>query len=216
MYTSRITPTAGTRFPVPGQVLQPAVHVRVEDLSERLALETALSGAGFRVQSAAAGGFSTPPAGAACLVVDGTMLPMLTPGERAMPTICLVTEGDVATTVQAMRAGAIDVLVRPAAARQLVEAVRNALDVSAASLHQAVEQRRLEKRYADLSQRERQVMGLVAVGLMNKQIAYELRISEITVKAHRGRMMRKMDARSLAGLVQMANRLGLTSPGGRA
>ena len=115
-----------------------------------------------------------------------------------------------------MKAGAIDVLARPTRADLLVDAVRSALDVSSASLHQAVEQRRLQERYADLSQRERQVMGLVAAGLMNKQVAYELGISEITVKAHRGRMMRKMDARSLAGLVQMANRLGPTAPGGRA
>jgi FixJ family two-component response regulator len=115
-----------------------------------------------------------------------------------------------------MKAGAIDVLARPVGVHPLVDAVRNALDVSAASLREAVEQRQLEERYADLSRREREVMALVATGLMNKQVAYELGISEITVKAHRGRMVRKMDARSLAGLVQMANRLGLTAPGGQA
>ena len=220
MYTSRTTPTNGIHFPGTGQPAQPVVHILTDDGYERAALDVTLSSAGFRVQPLAATRlFPAPPdvLEPICLVMDGKMLPPFVPCEqRVMPIICLATEGDVATTVRAMKAGAIDVLARPVEARLLVDAVRSALDVSAAWLRQVAERRRIHEQYADLSQRERQVMGLVATGLMNKQVAYELRISEITVKAHRGRMMRKMDARSLAGLVQMANRLGLTAPGGRA
>lgn len=208
MHTSHSTPT------------QPVVHIHSDDCSERAALEAALSGAGFRAQPLAPAGAALTPAAIVeptCLVLDGRMLSPFVPAEQGvMPIICLAADGDVATTVRAMKAGAIDVLTRPVGAGMLVDAVRNALDVSAASLRQATEQRRLEERYTDLSRRERQVMGLVASGLMNKQIAYELRISETTVKAHRGRMMRKMDARSLARLVQMADRLRLTAPSGQA
>ena len=220
MYTSHSTPTNGIHFPGTGQPTQPVVHILTDDCSERETLKDAISSAGFLAQPLASTRmFPIPPAVVepTCLVLDGKMLPLFVPLEQCvMPIICLAAEGDVATTVQAMRAGAIDVLARPVGARLLVDAVRNALDVSAASLRQTVERRQLQERYADLSQRERQVMGLVTAGLMNKQVAYELGISEITVKAHRGRMVRKMDARSLAGLVQMANRLGLTAPGGRA
>jgi FixJ family two-component response regulator len=196
------------------------VHILTDDCSERETLKDAISSAGFLAQPLSSPRMlAAPPAVVepTCLVLDGKMLSLFLPQKlRVMPIICLAAEGDVATTVQAMKAGAIDVLARPVGVHPLVDAVRNALDVSAASLREAVEQRQLEERYADLSRREREVMALVATGLMNKQVAYELGISEITVKAHRGRMVRKMDARSLAGLVQMANRLGLTAPGGQA
>ena len=219
MYTLQNTPTNGIRFRGIGQPAQPVVHILTDDYSERAMLESALSSAGFRGQPlASAMVFAAPPAvdQPTCLVLDVRMLlPVVAAGQNTMPFICLAAEGDVATTVRAMKAGAIDVLARPIGTRLLVDAVRSALDVSAASLGQALERRQLEERYAELSQRERQVMGLVTTGLMNKQIAYELGISEITVKAHRGRMMRKMDARSLANLVQMANALGLTAPTGR-
>jgi FixJ family two-component response regulator len=220
MYTSHSTPTNGIHFPGTGQPAQPVVYIHTDDCSERETLEAALSNAGFRARPLTfAGAFLRLPAivEPTCLVLERKMLPPFVALEqRVMPIICLTADGDVATTVRAMRAGAIDVLARPVGARMLIDAVRNALDVSAASLRQAVERRRLQERYADLSQRERQVMGLVATGLMNKQIAHELQISEITVKAHRGRMTRKMDARSLASLIQMANRLGLTAPSGQA
>lgn len=220
MYTSQNTPLYGIHFSDTPQPAKPVVHILTDDCSERAALEATLSCAGFIARPVACtSAFQTAPDALApiCLVMDGGMPPPFDPAEQdVMPIICLAADGDVATTVRAMKAGAFDVLARPVEARLLVAAVRNALDISAASLQQAGERRRLEKRYADLSQRERQVMGLVVAGLMNKQIAYELGISEITVKAHRGRMMRKMDARSLAGLVQMANRLRLTIPGCRA
>jgi FixJ family two-component response regulator len=220
MYTSQNTPFHGIHFSGTRQPAQPVVHILTDDCSERATLEATLSCAGFIVRPFACTTTIRTASDALepmCLVMDGRMPPLLDPEEQGvMPIICLAADGDVATTVRAMKAGAVDVLARPVEARLLVDAVRNALDISAASLQQAGERRRLEKRYADLSQRERQVMNLVVAGLMNKQIAYELGISEITVKAHRGRMMRKMDARSLAGLVQMANRLRLTVLGGRA
>jgi|LNAP01.1.fsa_nt_gb FixJ family two-component response regulator len=220
MYTSRTTPTNGTCLPVTVQPTRPVVHFLTDDGPERAALDSTLSSAGFRAQPlASASSFPTPPdvLQPTCLVMDGKMMsPFNSHEPRGIPIICLAAEGDVATAVRAMKAGAIDVLARPVEPCLLVDAVHNALDVSAASLRRAAERRRLEERYADLSQREREVMGLVVAGLMNKQVAYELRISEITVKAHRGRMMRKMDARSLASLVQMANQLGLTAPSGRA
>jgi FixJ family two-component response regulator len=213
MYSLHSAPTTRRSSPDIEQPVQPVVYILTDDASERAALGDALSGAGFHGQPlGSAGHFLTPRdvPEPACLVMDGGMPPLLDPEEQGvMPIICLAADGDVATTVRAMKAGAFDVLARPVEARLLVNAVRNALDISAASLQQAGERRRLEKRYGDLSQRERQVMKLVVAGLMNKQIAYELGISEITVKAHRGRMMRKMDARSLPGLVQMANRLRL-------
>jgi len=218
MHTQHSTPTNGIHFPE--QPAQPVVHILTDDCSERESLADALSHAGFLAQPLASARMFAALSAVVeptCLVLDGKMLPSCVSSERrVMPIICLAAEGDVATTVRAMKAGAIDVLARPVGTHLLVDAVRNALDVSAALLRHALEQRRLDERYASLTPREREVMGLVVVGLMNKQVAYELRISEITVKAHRGRMMRKMEARSLAGLVQMANALGLTAPTGRA
>lgn len=217
MLSSHSTLMDSRPFTDAGQRARPVVHVLTEHCSERETVKGTLSGAGFHVSLPAFPRMLPLPSAvfeSTCLLVDSKMLPLFAPLEqRILPVICLTAEGDVATTVQAMRAGAIDVLARPLGARLLVDAVRNALDVSAASLRRATDRRRLEQRYAALSQREQEVMGLVTTGLMNKQVAHELRISEITVKAHRGRMMRKMDARSLAGLVQMANRLGLTTAG---
>jgi FixJ family two-component response regulator len=213
MYSLHSAPMIRRPSPDIEQPVQPVVHILTDDCSERAALKATLSSAGFIARPVACTtAFRTAPDALEpmCLVMDGRMPPPFDREEQGVtPIICLAADGDVATTVRAMKAGAFDVLARPVEARLLVDAVRNALDVSAASLQQAAERRRLEKRHADLSQRERQVMELVVAGLMNKQIAYELGISEITVKAHRGRMMRKMDARSLPGLVQMANRLRL-------
>jgi FixJ family two-component response regulator len=220
MYIAHPTPMIGTCFAGAVQPTRPVVHFLTDDGSEGAALDSALSGAGFHAQPLAfARSFPAPSdvLEPTCLVMDGKMISPFCPlDQRVMPIICLAAEGDIATTVRAMKAGAIDVLARPIDVRLLVDAVHNALDVSAASLRQAAERRRLEERYANLSQREREIMGLVVTGLMNKQVAYELRISEITVKAHRGRMMRKMHARSLASLVQMANALGLIAPTGEA
>ena len=124
-----------------------------------------------------------------------------------MPVICITTAGDVSLSVRAMKAGAADVLTKPVSQAPLLDALRLALDRSEEDLREEVELNGMRERYLSLSGREREVMALVASGLMNKQVGAELGISEITVKAHRGRMMRKMEARSLARLVIVAARL---------
>jgi FixJ family two-component response regulator len=126
-----------------------------------------------------------------------------------MPIIFITGYGDVPQTVQAMKAGAVEFLTKPFSEDVLLSAIRQAVERSETTLGHAAEMRTLRDRYASLSGREREVMALVVAGLLNKQVGSELGISEITVKAHRGRMMQKMKADSLAALVNMAARLGL-------
>jgi FixJ family two-component response regulator len=124
-----------------------------------------------------------------------------------MPILFITGHGDVPMTVQAMKAGAVEFLTKPFGDDVLLSAIASAIEHSRAALQQQAGVQALEAHYATLSQREREVMALVVSGLLNKQIAGELRISEITVKAHRGKVMRKMKAGSLADLVKMAARL---------
>jgi FixJ family two-component response regulator len=126
-----------------------------------------------------------------------------------MPIIFVTGYGDVPMTVKAMKAGAVEFLTKPFNDDVLLEAIRNALERSRAALRVNSEIGALKHRFESLTPREREVMALVVSGLLNKQVGGELGISEITVKAHRGQVMRKMQAGSLPDLVTMAARLGL-------
>jgi FixJ family two-component response regulator len=198
----------------------PIVFVVDDDVSVRESLELLIRCEGWEPQTfASAPEFLAHPRTLvpSCLVLDislpglnGLDLQKQVAVERSeMPIIFITGYGDVPKTVQAMKAGAVEFLTKPFSDDVLLSAIRQAIERSEATLGQADEMRTLRDRYASLSGREREVMALVAVGLLNKQVGSDLGISEITVKAHRGRMMQKMKASSLADLVIMAARLGL-------
>jgi len=154
---------------------------------------------------------------AACLILDVGLPDLnglevqqrLIGAHTHMPIIFITGRGDVPTTVRAMKAGAAEFLTKPFEPESLVRAVATALERSRALLEEKIALRALRERHQTLSPRESEVMALVVRGQLNKQIAAELGISEITVKAHRGKMMRKMKLRSLPELVRVAVRLGL-------
>ena len=130
-----------------------------------------------------------------------------------MPIIFITGHGDIPTTVQAMKAGAVEFLTKPFDSDELLGMIRNALSRSQACLDEAADMGALRRRYESMTSRERQVMTLVVRGRLNKQVGGELGISEITIKAHRGRVMRKMRAHSFAELVSIAARLGHATAG---
>jgi len=153
-----------------------------------------------------------------CMVLDvalpglgGLELQKLVADRTDMPIIFLTGQGDVEMTVRAMKAGAVEFLTKPFRPEVLVAAIREALERSRQTLAREASMKSLRESYASLSRREREVMELVVSGLLNKQVGGELGISEITVKAHRGQVMRKMQADSLPALVKMAARLDLPS-----
>jgi FixJ family two-component response regulator len=198
----------------------PTVYVVDDDISVRESLELLLRHEGLHVETfrsaqefLARSRASVP----SCLVLDvslpdlnGLELQKRISGEQQdMPIIFITGYGDIPMTVRAMKAGAVEFLTKPFTDQVLLNAVRSALERSKAHFARHEELQALKARYGRLTPREREVMGLVVVGLLNKQVADELQISEITVKAHRGCMMRKMEAGSFAELVNMASRLRL-------
>ena len=197
----------------------PIVFVVDDDISVRESLEGLIRTEGFEVQAfPSAQQFlsherSPVPS---CLVLDvnlpdlnGLELQKRVTDHGEMPIIFLTGYGDVPMTVEAMKAGAVEFLTKPFDDEVLLGAIRVALERSRATLEVDAGIGEIRTRYALLSPREVEVMGLVVLGLMNKQVGGKLGISEITVKAHRGRLVEKMKARSLADLVRMAATLGL-------
>jgi len=195
------------------------VFVVDDDISVRESLELLIKTAGWKAETfASAQEFLARPRAAVpcCLVLDVT-LPGLTGlelqqqlAERTdMPIIFITGHGDVPMSVRAMKAGAVEFLTKPFKDDVLLNAIGGALDRSRAAVRQESELRALKNCFESLTPREREVMTLVVSGLLNKQVGGELGISEVTVKAHRGQVMRKMKADSLPDLVTMAATLGL-------
>ncbi len=200
----------------------PIVFVVDDDISVRESLESLIRFAGWQPQifASAQEFLPRPPALVpSCLVLD-VMLPdlngldlqkRLATDRVTMPIIFITGHGDVPMAVRAMKAGAVEFLNKPYSDEMLLSAIQEAIECSDAALRREADMRSIRDRYASLSPRERQVMALVVRGLVNRHVGSELFITEITVKVHRGNVMRKMKADSLADLVNMAATLGLAS-----
>ncbi len=204
--------------------LTPIVFVVDDDISVRESLELLIRTEQWGVETfTSAEEFLSRPrrASPCCLVLDlslphlnGLDLQKQIAGRSEMPIIFITGYGDIPASVRAMKAGAVEFLTKPLDNDALLAAIRDAIQRSEAALRGEAEMQALRERYDTLSRREREVMALVVSGLLNKQVGGELGISEITVKAHRGRVMEKMKARSLAELVKLNSKLGFETAQG--
>lgn len=198
------------------------VFVIDDDVSMREALRNLLRSVGLKVEAfgTAQEFLSSKRADApACLVLD-VRLPglsgldlqrQLVDANVQIPIIFITAHGDVQMSVRAMKAGAVEFLTKPFRDQDLVDAVRQSVDRDRAARMQRAEIAKIQNRYDSLSQREQEVLGLLVRGLLNKQIAGELSVSDGTVKLHRGKLMQKMGASSLADLIRMAEELGISA-----
>jgi FixJ family two-component response regulator len=196
---------------------EPIVFIVDDDISVRESLNALIGCEGWHAESfASARAFLARPRALApsCVVLDvslpdlnGLDLQKRIADRTDMPIIFITGHGDVPMTVQAMKAGAVEFLTKPFGDDVLLDAIRQAIERSQAALGAEAELQSLRDRYELLSRREHEVMALIVSGLLNKQVGAELGISEITVKAHRGQVMRKMRAQSFADLVRMSDKL---------
>jgi FixJ family two-component response regulator len=195
------------------------VFVIDDDPSMRLALEDLVRSVGLEVRTFAAPQEflqSKPSDAPGCLVLDVRLPGMsgltfhkeLAKEDLALPVIFITGHGDIPMSVRAMKAGAVEFLTKPFHDQDLLDAIHAAIERDRKRRRESVRVAELRERFATLTERERQIMTLVVIGRANKQIAAELALSEMTVKVHRGQVMRKMHARSLPELVRMADRLG--------
>jgi len=204
-------------------VARPTVFVVDDDISMRESLELLIQSAGWQPETfASAREFLAHPQTLipSCLILDVTLPDVngldvqkrVAVDRPEMPIIFITGHGDIPTSVQAMKAGAIEFLTKPFNSDVLLDAVSGALERSRRALAYEAKMAALRQNYASLTPREREVMVLVTSGLLNKQVGGELGISEITVKAHRGKVMQKMKAESLPALVHMVASLGVSTP----
>jgi FixJ family two-component response regulator len=203
---------------MPAMEATPTVFVVDDDASIRHSLRLLIESAGWQPETfASAEEFLKHPqtSGANCLLLDvflpdinGCDLQDLLAARTEMPIIFMSGRGDVQMTARAMKAGAVDFFTKPLAGAELLSAIDIAVNRSRAALCSAEHRRALVENYASLSPRQREVMALIVRGRLNKQAGGVLGISEVTVKVHRGNVMRKMNAGSLPDLVRMADRLG--------
>jgi FixJ family two-component response regulator len=205
-------------LPVPPT--KPTVVVVDDDISVRESLELLIQNEGWQpalFESAQAFLAQLPTVVPSCLILDVNLPDLsgldiqqrISDEKFSTPIIFITGYGDIPTSVRAMKAGAAEFLTKPLDDEILIGAIRDAVLRNRANLEREGAQRQLQERFTLLSKREREVMNLVVKGLMNKQVGFELDISEITVKAHRGRVMEKMQARTFVDLVNMARSLGI-------
>jgi FixJ family two-component response regulator len=200
----------------------PTVVVVDDDVSVRESLELLIENEGWQpalFESAEQFLARLPTVVPSCLILDVNLPDLsgldiqqrMSAEKSSTPIIFITGYGDIPTSVRAMKAGATEFLTKPLDDEIVIRAIRDAVLRSQANLQREGAQRQLQERFASLTKREREVMSLVVKGLMNKQVGFELDISEITVKAHRGKLMEKMHAATFVDLVNMAGKLGIST-----